>query len=243
LIHGLSDSLIIAAADRRISRFPDGTYDSTRRKLFKIPYLKGAISYFGLASVFPNGQRQYLSDWLPNFSTHQSKAQDLKSFANSLRNELNGIVPSNILKQVPSGFHICGYDMRGFPDFWYLSNIGRMQGFAYIKLKPKYASPKSHFLDRDARTKFGWDGVNPLSARNGASVYRNGDFRAHVVAWESLDSIFNQLFQFPDFKPPRTFDQYGEYVKFKFEVIAYLYKKWAKREIIARPIDVLVLRK
>ena len=62
-----------------------------------------------------------------------------------------------------------------------------------------------------------------------------------MAAWELLDVIFAQLLQFPDFKRPRTLHEYGEYVKFKFEVIAYLYKKWAKKTIIARPIDVLVL--
>ena len=30
------------------------------------------------------------------------------------------------------------------------------------------------------------------------------------------------------------------YVKFKFEFIAYIYKYWAKRPIIGRPIDVWV---
>jgi len=44
-----------------------------------------------------------------------------------------------------------------------------------------------------------------------------------------------------DFKKPTTAQQYGEYVKFKFEIISYLYKKWAKIQIIARPIDVFML--
>jgi hypothetical protein len=39
----------------------------------------------------------------------------------------------------------------------------------------------------------------------------------------------------------RTAKEYGEYVKFKFEVIAYFYKKMARKVIIARPIDVMVL--
>jgi hypothetical protein len=43
LLNGLGKSFIVAAADRRISK-PNGTYDSTRRKLFPIPYLNGAVS-------------------------------------------------------------------------------------------------------------------------------------------------------------------------------------------------------
>ena len=68
------------------------------------------------------------------------------------------------------------------------------------------------------------------------------DFRVHVAAWKSLDHIFVRLLQFLDFQRPSNPDEYGQYVKFKFELIAYLYKKWAKKKIIGRPIDVLVLR-
>jgi len=205
--------------------------------------LHGAIAYFGLAVVYPNGRPQYMSDWLPRFIERHSYVRDLESFANTLREELIRVVPAKVLRVNPSGFHICGYDGAGHPDFWYLSNIGGLQDFKYIGLKPQYAPPESHFLGRDAPRNFGWDGKNPLSARNGVQTYRNGDFRAHVAAWELLDDIYSRLLQFPDFKPPRTHSEYGEYVKFKFEVIAYIYKKRARKQIIARPIDVLVLTK
>lgn len=242
LLNGLNETLLIAGADRRISK-PDGTYDSTRRKLFPIPYLNGAVSYFGLSMVYPKGQPQYISTWLSGFIRRQSAAHSLRSFAERLGEELNRIVPPAILRDYPSGFHICGYDSRGYPDFWYLSNIRGIRNFQYVDLKPQYAPPESHFLGRDAAKEFDWDGSDPLSAKNGVQVYRNGDFRAHVAAWKSLDEIFVRLLQFPDFTRPSNPDEYGEYVKFKFEFIAYLYKKWAKKQIIARPIDVLALRK
>jgi hypothetical protein len=239
LSEGLNKTTLIAAADRRLTN-PDGSYHATRRKLFEISYLNGAISYFGLAVVFPRERQEYLSSWLPNFIRHQSTTNSLQTFAQNLRDELNQIVPSRILRTQPSGFHICGYDNKGLPDFWYVSNIGGMRGFQYVNLMPQYARPRSHFLSRDAK-KLGWDGKNPLSARsNIAWVYRNGDVRAHVVAWELLDEIFDRLFKFPDFNRPRTRNAYVEYIKFKFEFIAQVYKKWAKKKIIARPIDVLI---
>ena len=242
LLQGLKETMLVAAADRRISK-PDGSYDSTRRKLFSIPYLNGAIAHFGLAMVYPRGQPQYMSNWLPDFIKRHSLASGLQSFAESLREELNRIVPPKVLKKAPSGFHICGYNDAGYPDFWYLSNIGDLRNFRYGGLKSQYGPPASHFLGRDAPREFGWDGETPLLAKNGVQTYRNGDFRAHVAAWELLDGIYSRLLQFPDFKEPRTPEEYGEYVRFKFEVIAYIYKKWAKKKIIARPIDVLVLTK
>lgn len=241
LLRGLKQTIIVAAADRRISN-SDGSYDSTRKKLFSIPNFNGAIAFFGLAMVFPCGQGQYLSEWLPGFIRRQAGNFNMQDFAESLREELNRIVPSTVLSNNPSGFHICGYNKEGYPDFWYVSNIGGMTGFRYTNLMANYAPAASHFLDRDARDNFGWDGSDPLTAKNGPWVYRNGDYRAHVAAWELLDEIFTRLIQFPDFKRIRNTQDYGEYAKFKFEVIAYLYKKWANKKIIARPIDVFVLQ-
>lgn len=240
LLRGLRETMLVAAADRRVSKL-DGSYDSTRRKLFPISYLNGGISYFGLAMVYPKGKPQYMSDWLPDFVKRHSSVLDLRSFSESLQEELGRIVPPKVLENIPSGFHICGYNDSGYPDFWYLSNIGGLQNFEYSDLKPRYADPSSHFLGRDAPNDFGWDGENPLSAKSGIQTYRNGDFRAHVAAWDLLDGIYSRLLQFPDFRSPKTPGDYGEYVKFKFEVVAYIYKKWAKKKIIARPIDVLVL--
>ena len=241
LLDGLRKTLLVAAADRSISK-PNGAYDSTRRKLFPIPYLNGAVSYFGLATVFPRNRPQCVSDWLPGFIRQQSSVASIQCFAVNMTEILNRIVPPSILHKYPSGFHVCGYEHRGYPDFWFVSNIGGMTGFQYTDLRSAYLPAESHFLGRDASNVHGWDGSSPQSARNGVQVYRNGDYRAHVAASELLDEIYKKLEQFPDFKVLRTPHDYGEYVKFKFEFIAYLYKKWARQKIIARPIDVLVLQ-
>lgn len=240
LLDGLKKTIMVAAADRRLSK-PDGSYDSTRRKLFPICYLNGAISYFGLASVFPNGRRTYLSEWLPNFIRGQSNALDLGTFANNLRSRLHEVVPRAILQRNPSGFHICGYNNFGLPEFWSLTNIGRLEGFQHVDFKAQYGPPSADFLGRDAK-ELGWDGSDPSSARNVTWTYRNGDFRAHVAAWESLDEILMKMFQFPDFRRPSNVREYEDYIRFKFEFIAYLYKKWARKILIGRPIDVIVLK-
>lgn len=242
LLNGLNKTMLIAAADRRISK-PNGSYEATRKKLFPIPYLNGAISYFGLASVYPKGEIQYLSDWLPNFINKQAGTPDLETFAQKLKDALHKVIPETALQERPSGFHISGYNTQGLPEFWHFNNIGGMHGFEYIDFKPWYGPLSPDFLGRDAQKNFGWDGSNPSSAHNGVQTYRNGDFRAHVAAWEALDAVFKKLLQFPDFKMPSNPDDYKEWVRFKFEFIAYLYKKWAKKKIVARPIDVIEMHR
>jgi hypothetical protein len=234
---GFKDTLMVAATDRRISNL-DGTYNSTRKKLFKIEYLNGAVSYFGVASTSSGVP---LSDWLPRFITRTANATDLRTFATRLKNEISQVIPKHILRKHPSGFHICGYQKNGLPDFWSLSNTRSIEQFKY-NCQDHYKKPSSDFLGRDAKACFGWDGNNPGSAKsNRVQIYRNGDFRAHAIAWINLNFIFNELRKFPDFNRPRNPKQYGESVKSKFEIIAYIYKKWAKQKIIARPIDVFVI--
>lgn len=236
LLDGLNKSFIIFAADRRISKL-NGKYDSTRKKLFRIEYLEGGVSYFGLAQVFPNGREIYLSDWLPNFIRNQSDVSDLEEFSNRLRNKLSKIVPSSILQNCPSGFHIAGYTPSGYPDFYYFSNIGSSENFRYSNLHQEYGQPASHFLSRDASI-FGWDGSGPSTKVNGYRVYRNGEISGHSVAWERLDDIFIELFKFGNFNEPSTLQEYEKFVRTKLEMIAYMYRKFAKRKIIDRPLDV-----
>jgi len=240
-IHGMGpsrDPLMIAAADRRISK-PDGSYHSTRRKLFPVPGISGAVSYFGLAEFSRSVRETYLSDWLPDF-IGRSQATDVATFAQELHRSLSAVVPGRLLRTQPSGLHVCGLDVEGRPDFWYISNIGAMQGFEYTDLRSQYFDPASHF--RGGNTAgFGLDLATGRAPAGHVQIYRNGDVRVHAIASEALDTALAALRQFPDFRLPRTSAEYGDYVRFKFEVISYIYKKWARRKIVARPIDVLVL--
>jgi hypothetical protein len=125
MLDGFKRTLLIFAADRRLT-YPDGSYAGTKQKLFPIPYLNGGVSYFGLAEVYPKGKKQYLSDWLREFVTRHSATASLKDFAFQLCDELHTVIPANILGKNASGFHICGYDSNGLPEFWFLRNKGGM---------------------------------------------------------------------------------------------------------------------
>jgi len=197
------------------------------------------VSYFGLAAFPHRGRQIFLSDWLPDF-IRRSQATSVTECAGELHVRLNDVVPGHVLLARPSGLHLCGFDTDGRPDFWFISNIGGMQGFEYTDLRDAYSEPASHFLGRDA-VSFGLDLATGRAPMGRVQIYRNGDFRVHAIASEALDATLSTLGQFPDFRLPNTPAGYGDYVRFKFEVIGYIYKKWARRQIVARPIDVIVL--
>lgn len=239
--NGLSDTFQIAAADRRITR--ENKIEPPRKKLFPIKHINSAVSYFGLAAFRKKGKEIYMSDWLPDFIKKSGQESSLELFANALREALNNEIPKSYRRKYHSGFHLCGYKNDGLPEFWYFSNISGMDGPYYKSPVENYAKPTADFLERDAIEKFKWDKINPKSAKNGIQIYRNGDIRTHAIVSEMVDNTMNEILKLPDFNRPKDIKEYAEYVKFKFEYISYIYKKWAQQKIIAKPIDTLILTK
>jgi hypothetical protein len=231
-INGLDDTLIVFAADRRISKITGG-YLTTRKKIFRIDYLTGGIGYFGLAEV-PNLP---MSDWLARFIRANANVRTLREFGETLARELNRIVPRKWRQQQPSGFHLAGHNVDGLPEFWYVRNLDDDRTTLFGEFRVR-----EDFLARDAPV-LGFDGQNPLSVSNDrVQIYRNGDIRAHVAVWESLDGSFGQLLRLEDFRRLARPDDYEGWVKFKMELVAYFYKHYAKQAVIGRPIDVFSIR-
>jgi hypothetical protein len=238
---GFEKTRMIFAADRRLSNLDGSFHAVDKPKLLQIPYLNGAISYFGLATVYPGGRNaQYLADWLATFIQRNSGLNTFVDFTAQLRDALHQVIPRNILGAHASGFHIAGYNREGIPEFWYLSNIGGMDQFAYTNIHDQYGQPSPDFLGRDALT-LGWDGKDKRSIRNSIQIYRNGDIRAHVSAWEKLDQVLVDMVSHRDFNPIRTSADLKKWVRFKFRFIAALYKNFARQSIIGTPIDVICL--
>ena len=239
LIEGLNKAFWIAGADRRLSK-TDGSYFGTRKKLFQIPYINGAISYFGLAAYQFRSKTVYMSDIIQNFIRHNSDKKNISEFSITFQKELNRIIPQNVLNKSASGFHICGSE-NGLPDFWHFSNIGKLDSFQYNDIKDIYYPATSHFLKYHAIKVLNWDGKDPLKIDHKPFVYRNGDFRGHALTSEVVDNMIKTLTSFPDFNIGKFPEDYPKYFRFKFELIAYIYKTWAKNNIIAKPIDVVML--
>ena len=101
---------LIQVADRRITR--GGKFDSNRRKVFEIPYLKASVGYFGLAQPT---SREYFSSWLPNVIRHGHDIKTVKEFSEYLTDQLNKNVTKSLLETNPSGFHLCGLAEDGIP--------------------------------------------------------------------------------------------------------------------------------
>lgn len=233
--NSLRESIILFAADSRLSTAKKDY--SKQAKLFKIEYLRGGLSYFGLSRVYPMGRERVLSDYLRSFIRNHNHLRDLRHFAKVLRDDLDRVVPRNILANTYSGFHLAGYSPEGYPDFVYFSNIGSGANFQYSDLQPHYFEPESHFLDRDARDA-GWDGADPLSIQFKGRIYRNGDIYPHYIAWNKLDEIFDILFQHFNFDRLNSVYDYERYVHTKLSIIAYIYKRHAKEKVVGTPFTV-----
>jgi hypothetical protein len=151
-----------------------------------------------------------------------------------------------VLAKNASGFHICGYNSNNMPELWYFSNIRDLdpKTAEYKNFLPEYGKVSEDFLRRDAKKKFGYNGKNPETARNGVQIYRNGDIRAQVIVWQSCDEIFELLSSYSDFEKPAgtKLDEYEKHAKFRFKFLSSIYKQWCKRSIISAPIDVFAFK-
>jgi hypothetical protein len=242
----LKKSFVIAAADRRITL--NGNYNQTKKKIFPIHNLKSAISYFGLAGFYKEGKFVYFGDWIPEYiRRNSSKYLKPEDFISNFRNDLNDVVDPQLLKTNASGFHYSFYNDKGFPDFFYFSNINGMDYLKYTNLANSYQKPSSHYLSRDAmKDPPGWDGTDLGTCQNYTSfrsrIYRNGDIRAHAYISDEIDNFMKKFITGPDFKKINTPVEMAKYVKFKFEIASYIYKKWNKYPVVAKPIDVYLIR-
>ena len=64
--------------------------------MFRIPYLKAGVGYFGLAQLT---NQEFFSSWLPNFINNNSDVTSLGKFAESLRDALNRVVNRALLSR------------------------------------------------------------------------------------------------------------------------------------------------
>jgi hypothetical protein len=234
----LRKSTIFFTADRRVSR--KGKYRSVARKIFPIKYLNAGIGFFGIATAFPSGKKCSMSNWLKQFVDSNHAESNMRDFANKLRMELDQVLPEDLKTSYPSGFHLAGFNKNKLPEFWFITNIGNFSNWKYSQLKNRFYVSED-FLHRDA-CKFGFNGKSPKVRRSFTWIYRNGDVRAHELAWKNLDEMLFKFLAFPDFKKINTIKKFENLLKFKMEIICRLYKKYCKRSIIGIPIDVFSIK-
>lgn len=218
--HDQLDAVIVFAADRRITR--GSVRDSEQPKVFSIPRLHAGIGYFGLAEVPSGAGSEPIAMWLQRFVA-ESTATTLGGLAHDLAGTLNTVVPARWRQSVVSGFHLCGFAAAARPEFWYVRNCDDT-----VAQNPTgtYAD-REDFQGRDA----------PRLAPGQGMIYRNGDIRPRVLAWEKIDEAFGALLAAPDFGVPHTPNEYAKWVEFKMDVIAQFYERFCQVSIIGGPVD------
>jgi len=225
---------VLFAADRRIT-MPGKSRPKFMKKIMEIKYLNAGIGYYGLAQV---NQSEYFSGWLPNFIKNSVEAKSLRDFATKLHGELNRKVNKVWLREKASGFHICGYNADNFPELWHICNH-QMEGNNYVDLVSEYHLSED-FLRRDA-PNLGFDGINSIVPQPFVQYYVNGDVRPFHSVWKRLDEFLFEMFSHKDFKHPARPDEYIEVIRWKMEVVASFYQKFARKPIIGKPIDAFII--
>lgn len=225
---------IFQAADRMITK--NGKFHSIRQKLFKISHLNACVGYYGLAQVDPN---QFLSEWLKNFIYHANAVTTIEEFSHLLCDSLNRNVNKRILSNNPSGFHICGFNDKKFPEFWHVRNIVNMEGNIYTKWNNKYN------INEDLLSQFPRDPQDAsklLPIPNNSTYYFiNGDVRPFHSTWLRLDKFINEMVSQDVIKQPQKIGDIEKVIKWKMSVISSFYKNFATKGNIGNPIDVFSL--
>ncbi len=222
----LPDPVIIFAADRRISS--QGRYHGIKKKLFAVPSLRAGLGFFGLAEFSSGNRKIEMSEWLKSYIVKRSRNPGtLEELAHALAGELNSLVPRHLREKYISGFHLAGISRDGMPEFWFIRNVEDDR----TTLTGTY-SAREDFITRDA----------PKLITGDFAIYRNGDIRGHVAAWELFDQAFVMLLNQQDFHRLKTSNDYANWLKFKMEVLSYFYKKYSRNSVIGRPIDTLVIK-
>ena len=222
---GAEKDVVVFAADRLIAR--GNKCDSERRKIFRLPSVNAGIGYFGLAEVpMRTGSYQPMSEWIQDFFYRISSDHSLEQIAVDLTEQLNTAIPFDLQKKEVSGFHLAGLACDSRAELWYVRNVddqGRITSRGY--------QTREEFASRDGQTL----------TIGGTQIYRNGDVRAHVAAWASIDESFGKLLGTPDFRSLTTLNDYEEWVQFKMESIAAFYKRFASEPIIGGQIDTFAI--
>jgi hypothetical protein len=216
--------------------------------LFDITYLNSTVSFWG-ATLLKNEKNKdaLLCDWLPTFITKSSNIKSLLEFSKALRIELNQRMDKTFLKDEPSGFHLAGINNNGIPEFIHFSNCDFNESNGrYENIVENYKEPFEDFLQRDA-VEFGWDGktIESVKSNNVVRLYRNGDLKAHVAAWDKLDELYNNFFSFPQFRKPYAFSDKDiiKLTRQKLTFISSLYDSWSDLKNVGAPWVIKIIRK
>jgi hypothetical protein len=167
-----------------------------------------------------------MSEWLQDLFYEVRPGTSPADVAALLCERVNLAVPREWRDSEPSGFHVAGLGSDGRAEFWFVRNLnddGSLTHRAY--------EVREDFKSRD----------EPVLPANAVQIYRNGDVRAHVVAWEQIDRSLGSLLGQQSFRALTGTADYVDWVKFKMELVAQFYERFAVESIIGAPIDAFAI--
>ncbi len=169
-----------------------------------------------------------MSEWIQDFFYRIRPTDTLAEIAERLAFQLNADVPKDWRDTEISGFHLAGLRADDCAEFWFIRNVDDAGNLTRADFEFR-----EDFQCRDA----------PGLPFGAAQIYRNGDIRAHVVAWAQIDQSLGLLLGTQSFRALQSIEDYVEWVQFKMELVADFYERFSTESIIGRPIDAFAIQK
>jgi hypothetical protein len=239
ITHDPSDhgkSRIIAAADRRITISGEPPLD--HRKLFQIDGLTAAVSYFGIAQAKEYMPALYFESILHDF-IESNNDQTISAFAASLKAHLESVVDKSVLVSGVSGLHICGFNGKGVPEFWFLRNSWSMAGLEYHDRRDHYQ------LSEEISTNQASSLFNTVTGEYSDSFnvwYANGDLQSHQPAWQLLDTFSLMMDRLGLSRAPESPEDFRKRIEWKMRAIGDYYDTVAHKPTVGGDIDTIILQ-
>lgn len=221
---------VVFAADRRISGLRGGG-PQHYKKLIAIPHLHAALGFFGLAEWQHGSTVTRMSELLRTIVRKNSNTVSLQVFAERLAEGLNLGVPKGLIRE-RSGVHLSGFGQETVPEFWFVRNVDDLGAPVLGRYEAR----------RDYPRAAGENCSEVDEPRDVSTFYRNGDIVGHVAAWAKLDEALGGLRGTPGFKPIRSREDHGNWIRFKMEVLRHFHIHFEKEPLIGGNIDVMTLQ-
>lgn len=195
---------IVHGTDSYVVRHDGTLADSSERKLFRLPGLRGAVAVAGNWNFLnEDGTEEFLSEWMPRFIEVESKRPDysLRTVARDLATVWTKAIPPKF-RIHKNWAHIAGYTKRGnryHPEFWAVTNnlpeLADQPDFDYSKVHywEDFSTRDCH-INRRVTEPYEWDLFEEF--RKGVTyIYMNGDTAGQTLigAMDFLRSSFKSL--------------------------------------------------
>ncbi|MCK5598697.1 hypothetical protein KAI78_03650 [bacterium] len=224
----LSTHGIAMLADSAITE-NDEIIDREANKLQIIPNLNAGISIWGRGRI--NGIST--DDWIADFIDNSSSISKLGDFGKKLSEKLNSLMTTGIIKELPLGFHLAGYEMvdgSSYPSFYHIHNVKE------LNLKPleKYEMNSYFGCYNDCSTS---QYIGEIVKKDKIYITRNGAISIYVY-------LMNHFYQFVSemnsikVKVPKTstLDSRKDFMIFQMETIINLIEISSLKNCIGKTI-------